>query len=95
MANEDAFLKGEEMKKTRSERGFGIIEFDDRYGQKCSLQESSLATEAAIWFGVSNTGPLMGTDANKDVDHGRMHLTQSQVKKLLPHLQKFIKTGEI
>ena len=25
----------------------------------------------------------------------RMHLTQKQVKELLPHLQKFVETGEI
>ncbi len=81
------------MKKRKTERGFEICEFEDRYGQKCSLQKSSLATEDAIWLGVSNTGPHMGSSANQDVEHGRMHLTKAQVKKLIPHLVKFAETG--
>jgi len=36
------------MKKTTTGRGFQYIEFEDRYGHKCSLQKSSLATEDAI-----------------------------------------------
>jgi hypothetical protein len=40
----------------KTSRGFGLIKFSDRYGQHCSLQESSLATEGAIWLGVDNTG---------------------------------------
>jgi hypothetical protein len=49
-----------------TERGFARIEFIDRYGAKCSLQKSSLATEDAIWFGVNNANPkIMVKDANK------------------------------
>lgn len=33
-------------------RGFTRVDFKDRYGEECSLQASSLATEAAIWLGV-------------------------------------------
>jgi hypothetical protein len=33
-------------------RGFGLIEFNDRNGEGCSLQESSIATEDCIWLGV-------------------------------------------
>jgi len=29
------------------------------------------------------------------VGNNRMHLTREQVKELLPHLQKFVETGEI
>lgn len=36
-------------------RGFGIAEFNDRYGHKCSLQLSSLASEEAVWFGLSES----------------------------------------
>jgi hypothetical protein len=36
-----------------TERGFAIAEFTDLYGAECSLQKSSLATEDAIWFGVT------------------------------------------
>ncbi len=54
-----------EWKKTA--RGFRIGTFRDRYGQECSIQESSLAGEYAIWFGV---------------DPCRMHLTYEQVRGL-------------
>lgn len=83
------------MRIKRTERGFAYTEFDDFYGKKCSLQKSSLAEKDAIWFGVGNTGPRMGDSANRDVEHGRMHLTRAQVKKLLPVLTKFAETGEL
>ncbi|MCA3269227.1 MAG: hypothetical protein ACK5XX_05330 [Holosporales bacterium] len=67
----------------KTERGFDIIEFLDRYGNGCSLQKSSLATEDCIWLGVDTEPPA------------RMHLTQGQVKALLPYLQRFVDTGEI
>lgn len=79
------------MRKKKNDRGFSYIEFDDYYKQKCSLQMSSLATNAAIWLGVDNTGPLMDS---KPVNH-RMHLTKREVKKLLPHLIKFIESESI
>ena len=62
-------------------RGFRRVDFTDRYGAACSLQESSLATEAAIWLGVND--PMAS----------RMHLTQEQVAELLPLLQHFAETG--
>jgi hypothetical protein len=50
----------------KTERGFAISEFTDRYGAKCSLQESSLATENAIWFGVDDANPqIMASDAKR------------------------------
>jgi len=68
------------MEVTKTSRGFSVIEFKDRYGVECTIQKSSLATEEAIWFGYKNN---------------RMHLTQDQVKELLPILQRFVETGEI
>ena len=54
------------MKLTKTERGFAIGRFTDRYGQKCSLQKSSLATEDAIWFGVDDANPqIMAIDAKR------------------------------
>ena len=44
------------MKYKKTNRGFVLTEFVDRYGAKCSLQESSLAEEAAIWFGADELG---------------------------------------
>lgn len=90
------------LKKRKTGRGFGIYEFKDKHGIQCSLQDSSLATESAIWFGVDDVEPIiMGKQGWENyhipeevVLHNRMHLTQEQVKKLLPILQYFADTGE-
>ena len=98
-----------EINKTKTQRGFSLIEFSDLYGVKCDIQKSSLATDDAIWFGVENVNPQIM--ASKVIDGGtgwipysipedvllstRMHLSRKQVKKLLPILKKFVRTGEI
>ena len=102
-----------EIKSSPTQRGFGKYTFIDRYNVECSLQESSLATEGAIWLGVEDANPIiLAKDARKldiptiaDVGwvpydipqevllHTRMHLTQDQVKALLPLLQHFAETG--
>lgn len=98
-----------DIKETQTNRGFKLIKFEDFYNIKCNIQESSLATEEAIWFGVEDPEPLIM--ASKTVEGGtgwvkypipddvklttRMHLTREQVKELLPILQKFVDTGEI
>jgi hypothetical protein len=100
-----------------TQRGFLKAEFTDRYGEKCSLQESSLATEAAIWLGIDEPQPKMM--ARYAPDHlrapandperlngwvdvplpegasisSRMHLTQTEVRELLPALTLFAETG--
>lgn len=61
-----------------TERGFRRGEFTDRYGNKCSIQESSLATEPAIWIGRNKA---------------RAHITMQQAKDLLPLLQHFAEKG--
>lgn len=94
--------------KSETNRGFGIYEFYDMYGSPCSLQDSSLATEAAIWFGLAHTEPIMMASDTPEGGTGwvevpipdeahipsRMHLTQEQVKALLPILIHFAETGE-
>ena len=92
-----------EIKKENTSRGFGIIEFKDRYGVECNIQKSSLASENAIWFGAKEIGlremSLGGwKSVVLDYDYianNRMHLTQDQVKALLPTLQRFADTGEL
>ncbi len=93
----------------RTERGFCLLTFFDYYDQECSLQESSLAEEAAIWFGITDANPQIlastvipnGTgwikyDVPEDVLLStRMHLTREQVGKLLPILQHFVNTGDV
>lgn len=68
------------IEKTKTQRGFTLIKFEDLYSQKCSLQKSSLATEDAIWFGVHDQ---------------RMHLSREQVKELLPFLIQFTEIGDL
>lgn len=54
------------MKKTKTNRGFSIYLFKDRSGENCSIQKSSLATEDAIWIGVTDVAPkIMCRDAIK------------------------------
>ena len=71
------------MEVRKTDRGFEVIDFNDQYGEECSLQQSSLAIyqppgTSAVWFGV-----------NKN----RMHLTLEQVKELLPYLQAWVENG--
>jgi len=63
-----------------TQRGFLRGEFVDRYGEQCSIQESSLATEAALWLGV---------------DERRMHLTQGMAASLVPLIAHFVDTGQL
>lgn len=50
---------------SKTERGFSLIEFKDRYGSACSIQKSSLATEDAIWFGCDDANPqVMASEAS-------------------------------
>ena len=95
------------MYKIVTNRGFNRFTFLDRSGEECSLQESSLASERAIWLGLDKANPKIL--ASKVIEGGtgwipyiipddvniytRMHLTQSQVKELLPLLQRFAETG--
>jgi len=111
--------------KFKTDRGFDIITFTDRYDHGCSLQKSSLATEDAIWLGVDDPEPkVMSSQAQQAKTQQmfllamfnpegkntgwspypipeevsfctRMHLTQEQVKELLPFLIKFAETGEL
>jgi len=96
--------------KHTTERGFVRYEFVDRYGEECSLQESSLATEACIWLGcnalqlkVKGWHPEwperyrdMTEEEQKNImTAGRMHLTQEQAAALIPLLQHFVETGDL
>lgn len=91
------------MEKTN--RGFSIDKFMDLYGEECSIQKSSLATEDAIWIGVDNP-KLTVFEENKGkyintpmpecfMVSSRMHLNRDQVADLIPILQAFVDTGEL
>jgi hypothetical protein len=54
------------MELKTTQRGFTYYQFKDRNGELCSIQESSLATEAAIWLGIDDANPIiMHSDAKK------------------------------
>lgn len=40
------------MNLEKNQRGFENGKFTDLYGEKCSIQKSSLATDDAIWLGI-------------------------------------------
>ena len=91
-----------DMKPTKTNRGFTMYEWQDRYSAKCSLQDSSLATEACIWLGVDRPEIKKFTPGEgwKDIVlpegssvFGRMHLSVDQVEDLLPLLHHFVETG--
>ena len=69
-------------------RGFLRGDFEDRSGQKCSIQESSFTDETTIWLGVD-----VNIQGQEVITH--MHLTRGQVKDLLPILRRFARTGEL
>lgn len=53
-----------ELKTTN--RGFAIAEFTDKYGAKCSIQQSASSLQDSIWLGVDDADPkIMATDAKK------------------------------
>ncbi len=87
------------MKIKHTNRGFQLIEFTDGNGKECSLQESSAAERPMIWLGCDDADPRVGPPWKKlevppnALFNTRMHLTQKQVKKLLPHLIKFAAKG--
>lgn len=69
--------------KTKTDRGFELIPFDDIYGNHCSLQQSSLARytqpgSSAVWLGVGDN---------------RMHLDCDLVKALIGELEAWLETG--
>lgn len=91
------------MKIDKTNREFQVIDFKDRNYVECSLQKSSLATEEAIWLGVNDSDPkqcIGGQWTPIEMPEGyhsntRMHLTQDQVRELLPYLLSFAELGEL
>lgn len=96
--------------KSMTGRGFAKLTFTDHYGTACSIQKSSLADEDAIWFGAETLevkrfqGDYTGWHdvdlsalfpGQQIIGNERMHLTQDQVKALLPVLIRFAETGEV
>ena len=75
---------------TITDRGFILGEFRDLHGSLCSIQESSLATESALWVGVSE--PYEGARGGHNV---RMHLSQEMAAELVDVLRSHAKHGDL
>ena len=74
-----------------TERGGLKGVFLDRFGERCSIQESSFADEDCIWLGcehetVDKCGQPCGA---------RMHLSRGLAEELIPLLQEFVETGNL
>lgn len=88
----------------RTARGFAVARFVDRNGVECSVQDSSLAREPALWLGTDHVTPQVLVPGEgwravpipaDAVVAARMHLTRAQVAALLPLLTRFLETGSI
>lgn len=95
------------VKRDTTSRGFGIFCFTDGSGTQCNIQESSACRdEGLIWLGAAqlnvqvmkdNGWETLNIEKLPDVTsvcgNERMHLTQSNVKELLPLLTYFAEHG--
>ena len=63
-------------------RGFHRIDFTDRYGENCSLQKSSLATEDAIWLGIDDPKIMEFYPAPRETDEAWFDVTEEAMEKL-------------
>ena len=93
--------------EARTFSGFRRLDFVDRNGAPCSLQES--AADSCVWLGRNDIGlkvlgdgrgweeiPIAALLPGRDVSaNTRMHLTRYQVSVLLPFLQAFVETGAL
>lgn len=87
-----------------TQRGFARVEFKDINNISCSLQQSSLATDDAIWLGCNeaNTQYFVPYEGWKPVPipsnqgvvaNTRMHLNREGVEALIVSLQRWLKKG--
>ena len=97
------------MFRTKTERGFAVVEFEDMYGVSCSIQKSSLASEDCVWMGLNEVVPkIMAKELREDLTgwvnfpspeevllNARMHINKQQAKEIIEVLQTFVDTGEI
>lgn len=85
-------------------RGYSAGTFKDLYGEECSVQDSSLASQPAIWLGIDKPVPKVMVPGKgwQDVPlppgtfvSGRMHLTIDMAKGLRKVLDRFIERGSV
>ena len=54
LASKKDLVESSDIRALLTSRGFARNDFTDLYGESCSIQESSLATRAAIWLGADS-----------------------------------------
>lgn len=96
------------MEVKQNNRGFSYAGFTDLYGHEVSIQDSSLATDYAIWLGLDE--PYTKINKNGNGPFGpyedytlpdnilvwtRMHINREQAQDLIEVLQRFVDTGSI
>lgn len=85
------------MRIRKTKRGSKIGKFDDYYGQKCSIQKSSVASKSCIWLGIDSIGPYLSGPSGHSNEgiNARMILDIKMAKELIKRLQKFADTGDL
>lgn len=74
-------------------RGFLRLDFTDRNGTECSLQQSSIATEDCIWLGAESGTHIKALATDKEPGcYARMHLNEEQVRGLVRQLSHWLVT---
>ncbi len=68
------------MEKGKTIREFDVLKFTDQYGESCSIEKSSLATEDAIWLGIDNPNPQI-----KAVDAIRLGIKTEKTVGWIPY----------
>ena len=63
-------------------RGFSRIDFIDMYGEQCSLQKSSLATEDAIWLGIDTPAVKEFYPMPRETDEAWFSITKEEMEAL-------------
>jgi hypothetical protein len=51
----------------QKKKGLNCAKFQDHYKEECSLQESSIATEPAIWLGINEPRPFVTVSHAKEL----------------------------
>lgn len=76
--------------KTRTERGFQIIQFEDCYKQQCSIQQSS-NLKKQIWLGADE----VSYDEKDEPYNSRACLGRKEAFKIAFRLFVFFVTGKL
>lgn len=96
------------MNRSKTIRGFDIINFIDSKGVECSIQKSSQADDDYIWLGANKIGlkrfiagrgwediELTQNSYENYIANNRIHINREQAREIVEALQVFIETGDL